>query len=169
MTTMTVNGDRTVDATEAYPKMEKLLWNLVHQYQRSFGGDLEELISQARLCFTEAVTTWDPHKGALITHVYNRVYYGLRTHARALYKQGGFAKTTPTADPLTVQAKTSFDWQGFLGEVSDQAKEVAQVAVDLSAGGKPAKPEAVAALLAEAGWAAAEILKCFRELRDALS
>lgn len=169
MTTLQVNDDLHQLISESYHKVEKMLWLMVHKYHRRFGGDLEELISQAKESFMEAIHSWDPDRGAFTTHVYTRVYYGLRSYARALYKQGGFAKDKPTVDPITVVAKTSFDWHSFAKELSDEAREVAQVALDLSALGQPAKPEAIASLLTEAGWAAAEILKCFRELREALT
>ena len=169
MTTLQVNDDLPQLMDGAYHQVEKLLWQIVHKYHRRFGGDLEELMSQAKESFMEAVHSWDPDRGAFTTHVYTRVYYGLRSYARVLYKQGGFTTDRPTVDPITVVARTSFDWHSFAKELSVEAREVAQVALDLSSMGQPVKPEALASLLTEAGWAAAEILKCFRELREALT
>lgn len=153
---------------DAYQSVHKMIWGMVHKYHRRYGGDRDELMSLANLCFMEAVDTWEPTRGALTTHVYWRVYYGLRSEARRLWKQGGFINANRDNDETALVARRSFDLEHFLAELSDDARAVALAALDLGNPKRPLRPEDLAQLLAEAGWAGAEILKCFNEIRKAL-
>lgn len=172
---------------EAYESVSRMIWRIVHRYHKSFGGDLDELKSVADEGFMTALYSWDESKGAFTTHVWNNVYYALKNEATALRKKGGFVKErlAPISkdeagllhkegdegsgiDPSKLADRPHFDLASLLGDLSDEAKEVAQVALSLSSNGKPVSESYLAEIFHEAGWAASEFLRAFKEISEAL-
>jgi len=41
---------------ETYQDVEKLIWSIVHKFQRQYGGELEELFGEAQVIFCELYT-----------------------------------------------------------------------------------------------------------------
>lgn len=170
---------------ETYQSVERMIWRIVNSYHKKHGGDLEELKSVANLAFTEAVYSWNESKGKFTTHVWTQIKFALMNEATSLYKGGGFVKerTGPfqkddsslldqedhKIDLNRLAARQRFDLGGFLANLSEEAKKLAQIAVVLSSEDKRVTEHKLAEICEEAGWAGAEFLRAFKEIGEALT
>lgn len=156
---------------DAYKSVRKMITKIVINYKKTRGGEYDELMSVAREYFVLATQDWNPNKSGFTTYVYWRVYYGLLSEAAKIHKQIGFLQddNRERVDDNLIESRSSFNIKTFLEEISDEAREVANIALELSSKRKkPIKLKKLAEILTETGWAASEILHAFKELRDAL-
>lgn len=160
-----------IDAEQAYEKLKGLIYRLVHNFHRQFGGDFDEMVSEANWIFLKAVRDYDPNRGAqLITYVYTKVYWGLRD---TLKKRDGylggdhhFRKKHLTMDRLSISDRTSIGER--LNRLSEEAAAVVNIALFIRGSSPTAKRRHLIEILREYGWAAEEILDCFNEIKEAL-
>lgn len=69
--------------SETYVDVERYLWDLSHQFKRQYGGDLEEIIGEARLHYVRAFRTHEQSKGGLFTSwLRSKVWWGLLDRKR---------------------------------------------------------------------------------------
>lgn len=168
---------------DAYESVKMMIYKIVNKYQRRHGGEFDELLSVAHEAFMEAVWSFDPNRGKFTTHVWNRVTYKFKDEAKLLRKGGGFVHeegnaslnkgeeyltAIQKADPDLLKDKKRFDLQKFLGELSQEAREAAEVALSIGSDNKGMSLVDIMSILVEAEWTAAEILKAFKELKEAL-
>lgn len=66
-----------MEMDQVYAQHEKLLWSIVHRFRQSHGGDLDDLMGEARLCFVRTYSKWDPSIGKLSTYLYRCVWGSL--------------------------------------------------------------------------------------------
>lgn len=166
--------------TETYYALEKMILKVIYGYHKKFKVDIDELKSIAHEYFMEAVYSYNPERGNLTTHVWNRIRFGLMTEASKHHRQNGFlnARSLDHERVFTdgkemtlkdkVESRRDFNLTVFLANLSDEAREVAQAALDIGKEGEPVTKERLLDVLKEAGWAACEILRAFREIKDAL-
>ena len=162
---------------EAYSKVQRLIYRIIHTHIRRYGGDWEEYLSVANEHFVSAAYSWDPSKGAFTTHVYNRVFNGIRNYAAK-------KRRLETLEVQTLDAPSTSEGLELRGDkvpdrsptrsaslwaaLSTPAREVLSSLLDSAKGRRPAEALLeLAKSLAEAGWACCEILKTFNEIREA--
>ncbi len=82
-----------MEMDQIYAQHEKMLWSMVHRFRQSYGGDVDDLMGEARLCFVRTYAKWDPSIGRLSTYLYRCVWGSLmdfrrkeliHTHTQAL-------------------------------------------------------------------------------------
>lgn len=167
---------------DAYRSVERMIWKIITGYHKKHGGDLEELKSVADLAFTNAVYTWDESKGKFTTHVWNMVRFALMDNRTAELRQKGFINGPGCeADSILVNAEDAhvdlsqveyknrtFDLKAFLANLSEEAREMVDVVLGLHSNEEPLNEHKLAEIFQEAGWAASEFLRAFKEIAEAL-
>lgn len=74
--------------TETYEDVRLLIFDTVHKFHRSYGGDFEELVGDAHLIFMEVYNNFDPGRGTKFsTWLRLKIWYGLLEKARAQAKR----------------------------------------------------------------------------------
>lgn len=67
---------------ENYIDLEKMIHKIIFIHISKYGGDLDELLSEAQEKFLRACNTYNEQQGKLSTHVYNHVKNGLHEVGR---------------------------------------------------------------------------------------
>ena len=177
--------------SEIYGDYEKLVYHTVHGFVRKYGGDTEEMISEANLIFLNAVDKFDHERGTkfstyLVRSIHNRLYNVRKAelaHARRYNSENGdlpMAATIPARPDsgfyglhdLTEDAKT------VLGLIIDTPAEILAAVSplpELSGGRLPYKAKinrwrtALRGYLLWRDWAAERIDESFGEIEGALA
>lgn len=153
-----------------YLDHQKILGSLTSRFLSLYGGDREEVSSEADFLFLQAAETYDPHKGAAFpTWVHWKVWSGLRNHHRAEMRQKERERIAGEARKAAQEAVD--DFPDRLEGLSREALQVAFLALQEAGetlSEKPTKGEIQEALRA-AGWKWKDIWGAFSELREALS
>lgn len=160
-----------IDTDRAYEKLKGLVYRLTHDFQGQFGGDFDELLSEANWIFLKAVRDYDPFHGAkLITYVYTKVYYGLRsTLGPNHYVRYGPRTLQRKHTPIThVAASPKTSLGEKLNRLSEEAAAVVRIALFIREKTSSSKRTRLIEILCEYGWAAEEILDCFNEIKEIL-
>lgn len=144
-----------------YLSLRNMLCKIVLKIQNKYGGDFDDLMSEANECFMLACHSHNPNKSRLITWVHQKVWYGLLESARVHAKRN---KRYAPANLENVQSKLTFDVERLLSEVSADAANI----INLIVYDNKDKRSAVIQHLLSIGWAAERILESFREIKDAL-
>lgn len=175
-----------VAAAETYLDVEKLLHNVVWKFQRRYGGCHEELMAEANYCFMERYRNADPVYGAKwTTWLTRKLWYALLDYMnRKMRYCAKFPKGSQKDNEYSLQhlkSRESFDKDGFLDELSEDARLVATLALEpppdvLINSQEGYKTEngckiemALIEFLRDLGWATKRIFESFEEIRKALS
>ena len=168
-----------VAIAETWKDTQNLVYRVVLKFQRRFGGDVDELVGEAKIHFMVAYKTFDPNRAKLSTHLWHNIYNGLRVHARSqrAIQRGGKHRRADGYDlGLVPSAAKQAHWSE---ELTPDAKHVAELVLDpppdirlmLSDRKRPGQQqwrEVVADYLRDMGWCNRRVLKAFVELRRAL-
>lgn len=148
----------------SYSQLQRLIYDLTHQFQRRYGGDWDELVSEAHEHYSRALTTYDSTRAKITTHIGYRIWKGLLETARTKGRRGRLLQQIDM-DLGTWREKGQFNPRMFLSELSNDAALV--VSLVWAAERKPGKRRVIRHLLS-LGWAAERVLESFREIREAL-
>ena len=140
-------------------------WKVIKRY----GGDFDELFSEALVLFTDATLDYEPILGSLSNWIQFKVFHGLkeikRTEARRLRIAG------PMSGDLSAIYKHDSYSESLLRDLSEDARFVLAVfrSLDLSRfkNKSLAKIELRKALWEE-DWDNDKVNECFREIEEAL-
>ena len=162
-------------AAHTYRDVEKLIYNVIHLFQRRFGGDFYELLSEANMAYLLALQSYRKDGGASFsTWTQTKVWYRLMDWLRGKMRQ----RRTEALDEDMFERKSEFSFEDFVAGLSPDARlvmrltintptEILCVAVEM--GGEPRNfKEATREFLRELGWANSRILESFEEIRKAL-
>jgi DNA-directed RNA polymerase specialized sigma subunit len=73
--------------TETYEDMKNLIFDTTWKVQRTFGGDIDDLMGQANLLFIQAFDSYDETKAKLTTWIASYITTGLRLYLTKERKQ----------------------------------------------------------------------------------
>ncbi len=168
--------------TDTLPDVEKEIHHLAWRFQKRYGGDIEELRSEAFLAFTEAYNLFDVKRGAQFhTWLWHHVWYRLWQNANKIVRN--YTREKPVqqeTNELALQNASKgpgFDIDRFAGELSEDAqimlKLVAKAPVELLNVGDPLRGpgwliDCIKNHLLDAGWSGKRFLQSFDEIREAL-
>lgn len=168
---------------ETWQASESFVSQTVHAFYRRYGGDLEELFSEARLHFMKALRSHDPTKGLLGRRVRKVVWYGLldtkriqtkrasklpRVH-RFDVRQGKVRPDEAGTDDLgQLPARRSFDVDRFLADLSEDASVVVKMALEKPRPAVGQVRDLIESILCDLGWAYRRVREAFDEIRDVL-
>lgn len=160
-------------AEEVWNKVKGVVHSTVRAFQRRYGGEYEELLSEAHVHFMKAYDTYNPnpsqntgdyHIGGWVKYiVWNRLKDSLGTQ---LHRDWVLPRVEN--DFSGIAERNTFNLNQFLTEISQEAADVVKFALTNPYGSPYNKQLAVMRLLRDVGWAGQQILKAFNEIREAL-
>lgn len=112
---------------EQYPQFRMLVFKQIHKVHKSIGGDLDEMLANAALLFHKAVTTYDNSRGTSLATWIAKVAWD-DTFAERRIEMGRQKRYTRDADLDHQPDRHHFDMNGFLDELSNDARELALLA-----------------------------------------
>lgn len=174
---------------ETYHEVDKLLWKLVWRFHQRYGGPVEDLKAEANFVFVQqynlcTLEEQERYKTKFTTWLSLSVWYGLLRWHNARMKsctrcQTGNGKDVET-ELKAVPDGHSFDLGQFLFGLSDDAREVALLAVrpppevafrakrSRGTQNRESMRKAICSYLTEIGWATGRVLEAFAELSECL-
>ena len=162
----------TIDT--AHRQVERLIQHTVHCFARRHGGDREELLSQANVCWVQAFQHWDANRSKLTTWTQNAIWYGLMKNRSKESKRAIKLPRTDT-DLNNMTARRGFDLDSLLENCSPDAATVVELALtapDQRRGKRKRRAtsirNSIIHYLLDIGWAAARIAASVREIREVL-
>jgi len=72
---------------EAYLSIERLIYHIVFKFQKSHGGDFDDLFQEANLIFLQSYSSFNHSLSALSTYAWTCVWRGLSEYHRKEKKQ----------------------------------------------------------------------------------
>ena len=154
--------------TRDYLSVQKLIHHTVNKFQKRYGGDTEEMVSEANLAFTKSHNRYDTSKGSLTNWTHVCVWRALIDYAhkqnyeRKFHSGNGF-------DLNTLTTKREDRLSSIMEGLSPQARRVAELVLN----GPTKHPNRIRkqlkSFLKELGWCSTMIWESFAEIRTALS
>ncbi len=163
---------------ETYKEMELLVYDTVHKFRRRYGGDFEELNSEANLIFMKACSTYNPEKGQFSTWLVFLLRNGLIDNLKKRIKDSQHV----TYGDIDEHRQDGSHQNHFLINLKDQLKEeskdvlslILDMPKDLEAmtllrGGHPSNlRSSLRDYLLEYGWTVNQIKNSFLDIKKAL-
>lgn len=162
-----------IDPTDALVQVERLLYGLPQKFHRSFGGDPDELLSEAQWKFLEACQTWEEGRG---TRFSTWVHTCVWRHLIDVTRRNAARHSRHEERNVDVPTPRS-----TLNDLSDQAWDVLLVLLDMPQWAVEVRRKRrrgtrsidslrrrVRDALVERGWTAGEIDHTFNEIAEVL-
>lgn len=165
-------------AAETYRDMRRLLYYLCHRFKLKYGGDFEELLSEAHEHYVTAYATFDPKKGEFQKRISFFVWARLLETKRKQAVQVRRYPHEQNPDLCQVgERRRHFNPRRFANELSQDAGEVVRLALfpplDILVSASEKRPKKTAKVIMEylkdIGWSLERIRESFAEIREALS
>jgi hypothetical protein len=158
-----------IPAHEQYEGVRRLINHEVRIFQRQYGGEWEDLLSDAHLAFAEAVFVDDPQRAQFSTHFYTRLrgrlIDGLRNKLGRTYPK--FDRTVPLgeSDPSC----PDYDrFSRFLADLSEDAKMMVLILIHQPEQINRNKLHAAVTWLLGLGWSGDRIQMAIMEIKENL-
>lgn len=116
--------------THTYDDVKRLIYQTVHRFYKRYGGDLQELQAQANLIFLESYESHDPEKAQFSTWLVFTLWKRLQGNLRRDLRHRELAPTVALGN-ITMPDRTHFDLDQFMDELSEDARTVASLVLDL--------------------------------------
>lgn len=172
----------TIAIAETHADVHGLIVDTARRFRDSHGGEIEELIAEARLCFMLAYQDWNPASSSFTHWVRQKIWFGLLDTARRHAKRAERFPLQPDAELGDVPCRAA-GWElgSFLGELGADARLVAELAIDppvdvrLSAAQRRGEHNprsirlALVEYLTDLGWSSARVAESFDEIAENLS
>lgn len=152
--------------TESYEDVRLLIYSTIHRFIRSYGGDFEDLLSDANEFYMLAYRTWDRNKGPFPSWVRFQVWTELLERVRRNTSKNNRLPRL-YADITTMEHKRRFSLEDFTFDLSADAAEVVKW-ITLNPPKGPSKLCIVRKHLNQQGWSGERIDEVFEEITEAL-
>lgn len=164
---------------ETYAECEAILYYTVRKFKRKYGGNFEDLLSEAHSLYMDACTSYNPERCAFKTWVRNKIWYGLSEGLRkAAMRANRLPRQAIDLTAHTARQAPSFDRDGYLEWLGKDARVVAMLAfnppfsvrLEAESRGGEEKPAAlryaIQKHLREEGWEWERVQKSFTEIKE---
>ena len=178
MTTATFSPAVRANASETYEECRKLIYSTVWSVIRQYGGDFDDLMSEANVAFLDAYESFDG-SSAFTSWVYSTVWYRCVDFVGSrLENQRRFQSVE---DDTTIPDRRRSSWRinDMLEELGEDARLVVKLTIETPAelariadvkGGQARNlRSSLRQYLADMGWTAVRIAESFCEVQRALS
>lgn len=154
-----------IDLETAYREHRGTVDRTIATFRRRFGGDPDELLSEAIQHFIKAVQTWDPEKGKLKARITYCVFNGLLDSLRSrrnipLHYSLDFLKDMPS--------QPRFDPERFCWELSEDEAFVVRAALRTGARNRVHKRHNLINNLMDLGWRQQRVLDVLAQVKENL-
>jgi hypothetical protein len=167
--------------TETYHDVEGLLDQIAWRFIRRYGGEYNEIRSEANIHFLAAYSRFDSSEGEFKSWVNRRVFLCLlETLRKKIMRNNRLPRTDADPDSLVVNT-SSFIALDFLDELSEDARTIVSLVLEGSMdvnlatyerGGDNPKPHhirwAIWEVCKDFGWTFNRMKESFQEIREAL-
>jgi len=164
--------------TDTYYDIEKLIHKICNDFQKKFGGEIEDLIGEAHQTFMKAYPKYDQNRGAFTTLLHHSIFRQLQTFSIRKKKREEKRAKTFTNQIWKFPAIPRFDWKTFGESLSDDAEMIVKLIFDspkeinqsiLNSGSTKLNwTKTLKNHLYDLGWSYTRISKSFGEIRGAL-
>ena len=193
MTTATLSPVRRATADETYSELKNLIYSTVWNVVKQYGGDFDELMSDANIAFLEAYANFDG-SSSFSSWVRQSVWFkcvdSIRDRLTEQQRYKRLQDDTKNGVPIQRTAHdeqvdgipdtfSTWSLNGLLEDLTEDARIVVQLTletpVELEAvvqakGGQPRNlRSSLRSYLAEMGWTACRIAESFNEVRRVLA
>lgn len=165
--TQEVSPEAEQKMTDLYEQVYKLLMSITHKFQRRYGGNFDDLVSEANYQFVISHKTYDG-RAKFTTWLYHKVWYGLlqaKTAMKEYRKKSKLTQTIPYKGPGFVE--------GLFTNLSTDGRDMVSVAVgmaDFKGRKKLGKQMALMDKMVEDhNWSYQRIVDSFLEVREAIT
>ena len=165
----------------AYLAVRPTIFGVCAGFARKYGGDIEDLVSQAHYHFMMIYYTHDPARGSFEADVQYRLHKRLlETHETESNRKRILNAVPATEENISVSSPAYFDFGLFMEGLSEEAAEIVRLVfnpqpdVDLAiverGGPTPHNMRgAIREYLSDMQWTVQQIRGSFREIREALT
>ena len=174
-----------MDAEKLFYEVENLLKYLSHRFIKRFGGDFDEVLSEANLGFVQAFQTFNPDKGAKFsTWVHLKVWRKLQEIYRSQKRLQNLEFTTNTEElwqGANLKRLDTQNWRICWDKIPERIKPldlsedantiirlVLQSPKEFFGSGKKPKKLLRRTLTTKFGWSPARIFQSFLEIQNAI-
>ena len=168
--------------SETFYDVKNLLHKIVHKFRRRYGGDYQELFSQASLYYVKAYNTFDPSRGSFTKRIGYNVWMDLlsekRRQAIAVKNRPAYCWDPDWFECVAEQERRGLNVARLLGTISPDAAFVIKIVLDLPVppegdGWRPHKcpsysHRSLIRFLSGLEWTGQRILESFAEIKEAL-
>lgn len=170
---------------ETYADVEKLIYHACHQFQRKFGGDIEEMISIGNEKFMSSYEKFDSSQGSFSTFLYINISNALQDHhwhewrRFALSLDNEMSDGRSYANEVRDDSVSGFDLSQFAEDMSEDAVMILKLVLDSPAelaniaigkGGNPRNwRSSIRDWLESMGWSNERVAEGFEEIRGVLA
>lgn len=174
----------TVAATDTYNEVENLIFWTAHEFRKEYGGDIDELIGEARVIYWELYSELGrPYIRQKEKRFAQAVRYYIRVNLlserrKQLYRQarGKVSIIDPEVMDASPQRQSNHWLVDFLDELSEDAATIVAIVLEtpgfvwrIESGREDDPKKFLWSYLRELGWTFARIDTGFEELEEALS
>ena len=163
------------ESTKKFHEVELLIHRTCQDFRKQFGGNYEDLFSQAQEIFLVACQDYDETKGAKFsTYCRNMIWFRLQDSNRVIQNR---LKQIPRVDATEMDSTetltaSDFDLMEFIDEsnLSSKAKTVIRIALHNKKVPSSVRDgqAAIRKILVGKGWKSAEVSIVFDEIKIAL-
>jgi len=152
----------------AYEQVERLISSTVKSFRRGYGGEWQELLSEAGEHYVDADNSYESDRARYSTWVRFKVWHGLLETHRTKCRRQGILPQDFSLNLNSVHERERFDLDKFLAELSGDAATMISLVLESPKRYPRHKRMAVVEALLGMGWGAERIVKTFLEIREAL-
>lgn len=153
---------------EQYEQLVRwVTWKVIKRY----GGDYDELFSEALVAFTEATQSYDPNLGSLSNWIHIKCYKALQELRRTEARRNSITGPFVSLDEIKTIYSSKSVFEDLWSILSDEAQTVLDLLFHLDCSQYKNKSFAklsVRSTLMRKGWHKEEINQCFKEIEQAL-
>ena len=156
-----------VRATQYYKKYERLIYKVVHSYQRTTGEPFEDLLLAGYEGFVAACRNHDPEKGAFSTCAWTYMSNALNDWLNAqMRQQAEETQDVQNSVHYSLAPETSALFQDRVEQLGQEAQKICQVLFALPDDSKPENRTRLKEILRTEGMSWPKIWRGMRELRE---
>jgi len=170
---MSINGiRRPAAASRIYKQLYPFISQCISEFQMKTGAnDRESLLSACNEAFVQALMTYDPKRGKLVTWVTVSCWWAMRNQENKRIRWQNKTQLVPEAVLHAVVAPPKVDHKRIIRKVSPDAKRLACYAlssVKTDCRGQTRGLQQIKKRFRKLGWSLDRLEEAVRELRTAL-
>ena len=145
---------------------QKTIKACVIKFRRMFGGDPDDLLSEAQWCFVKAVQTWNPNRGPLQSRIGHCVWWGLFEVWRQNVSRDMKLHRIDTDSLDSIPSRQSDFWEEL--QETDDAATFADLAINARDRINTSKGKSASETLIDLGWKPERVFQAVSALKEIL-